>query len=369
VPYTRIGTALFDWAPWIGMTPLARSLWLGLYASPQARLFLPGLFRGGPAVMAESACLGVTDAQAALSELCERGLVVRDDRRRLILFTQLPDRGQRPANGKHVHSLFNKWDDLPGCDVTSSYVWLLHWLVQPFTGDHEQAWDRTFGLRTDVMSSTKPISGIVRFNTKGKSRLVRSNTKVHSEPSDDECKENDTQTSMFPQESDTHPDTHGDTHVCTVICSGESSRSEQGGAGGRTRGPANGKGKKTRPWAIKDLLAALRDKCAGRVATEPWDVRMAKPLWAVVDACVAADVTLDDVRLAGEWLAAGGLGYRDDLGIPWIAKTGELLNAVAKARVWAEAGRGSVESRKQGPKRVTAADLAARAAALEARGE
>jgi hypothetical protein len=319
--------------------------------------------------MAESACLGVTDAQAALGELCERGLVVRDERTRLTLFTQLPDRGCRPANGKHIHSLYNKWRDLPTCDVTGAYVLLLHWLTQPFTGDHEKAWDRTFGAQTDVRSTTKPVFGIVGFATNGKSALVRSATKLHEDPSCGEPVDNSTQISMFPQARDTHPDTHRDTYVCTVLCSGEGDRVREGGAGGeRTKGPANGK---DHPFLIKDLFAALRETCAGRVATEPWDVRMAKPLWAVIDACGEAEVTLEDVRLAGEWLAAGGLGYRDDLGIPWLAKTGELLNAVAKARVWNAAGRGEVESRNGTTKRsrVTAADLARRAAALEANGQ
>lgn len=366
MPFTRIGTDLFEWPPWLAMTPLARCLWLGLYASPQAHLFLPGLFRGGMAVMSESACLGVTDAQTALRELLDRRLAVHDERHRMILFTQLPDRGCRPANGKHLRSLWNRWRDLPDCDVVSAWVWLLHWLCQPFTGDHQKVWDATFGTVTDVRSSTKPVCtgdyisicaedydapGVVRLSTKG-----------HDEPPFADVHPESTQTAMFPQESDTVSDTVCHTHVCTVLCSS----GKKGGSGGKPKGPANGE----HPFDVKALLTTLGTASGGRVATEPWDVRMAKPLWAVIKACGEAQVTLDDVRIAGEWLAAGGLGYRDDLGIPWVAKTGELLNAVAKARAWEGAGRGPVESRKQGGRGgVTARDLARRAAALAAQGE
>lgn len=348
------------------MSPLGRCLWLSLYASPQARLLCPGLWSGGLAVMAEAASLGFGDAQTALRELRERGIVYHDETRKLTLFAQLPDRGQRPANGRCILMYYNRWLEQPRCDLTEAYVWLLHWLCQPFTGDHQKAWDRTFGKDTGVLAATEAITGIVRLSTNGISRLVTPSTKVHEEPSCGLPVDESNQTTMFPQEPDTVSDTVSDTHMCTVDLS---SGSGKGGAGGRSRGPKNGKGK--RPWGVKDLLVTMKATCPERVATEPWDVRMAKPLWAVVDACIAAEVSLDDVRLAGEWLAAGGLGYRDDLGIPWLAKTGELLNAVAKARVWSQGGRAAIENRKKGAKAgsVTAADLAARAAALEAAGD
>jgi hypothetical protein len=357
LPYTRIGTDLFEWPAWAAMSPIARCVWLGLYASPEAHLMVPGFFRGGIALIAEAARVGVTDAQTALNELKERRLILTDDRRRTTLMTELPDRGQRPSNGRCVVMYHSRWLTLPRCELSDLWVHLLLWLCQPMTRDHEEAWDRTFGRSTPVRSNTKPISPIVRLTTK-----------VHGESFSKEPVDKGTQTSMFPQEGDTVSDTVSDTPLLAVNCSGVGKGKGGRGGKGRTRGPANGR---SHPFLIRDLFAALRETCGGRVATAPWDPRMAKSLWATIDACGEAEVTLDDVRLAGEWLAAGGLAYREDLGIPWIAKTGELLNTVAKARVWDEGGRPPVESRKRGggSKPVTADDMARRAAMFEAQGE
>jgi hypothetical protein len=376
--HTKITPRLMEWGPWEMMSPTARCLWIGLYASPEARSVAPGLWRGGVAVMAESSCLGVTDTQNALSELKERGVLLFDPATRVAIFTRLPDRAMRPANGRCIVRYYKRWAELPDCLLVDAWIHLLLWLCHPMTGDHEKHWDSTFGDATGVMSSTIPIFPIEGVITNSEKPVVLASTNGHDEASRGEPEDKVAQTSMFQQGSDTVSETVEDTLLITYSLSGV----REGGVGEeRTRGPANGadflegrrrkpRRKPERPFAIKDLFAALRETSAGRVATTPWDVRMAKPLWDVIEACGQAEVTLEDVRLAGDWLAAGGLGYRDDLGIPWIAKTGELLNAVAKARLWGEAGRGKVESHKKGSGRgVTARDLADRAASLEADGQ
>jgi hypothetical protein len=147
--YTRVGVALFDWPPFITMSLQARMLWLGMYASPEAKACVPGLFKGSIGTMAEAARIGASDAVSAVDELQEAGLVVVDKLSRLTRFTRLPDRGERPANGKVLKMFWDRWDQLPEAQVKYDWIELLQWLrigLKP--GEHNAVWDQTFGAVT-----------------------------------------------------------------------------------------------------------------------------------------------------------------------------------------------------------------------------
>lgn len=157
--YTRITTALFDWAPYVNASPVARCLWLGLYASPEAKRMLPGLFHGGLAIMAEASRLSAQQTDDALRELEDRGAVVADRQRRLTLFCGLPDRGERPANGSVLKMFWRRWLDMPEGRLRRSWVDLLAWLCHPLTQDHQTVWSLTFDslpLETENAGGNSP---------------------------------------------------------------------------------------------------------------------------------------------------------------------------------------------------------------------
>jgi hypothetical protein len=84
---------------------------------------------------------------------------------------------------------------------------------------------------------------------------------------------------------------------------------------------------------VAELLAALGESSGGRFrGTGPFDRRLGAPITAVIRELDGQGLGLDDVRLVGQWLAAGGMAYRDDLGPLWLAKTGNLIDAIAQAR-------------------------------------
>ena len=119
---------------------------------------------------------------------------------------------------------------------------------------------------------------------------------------------------------------------------------------------------------VAQLLDAIAAASGGRVTTDILDPRLGEALWRVVEICTEADVALGDVQLAGEYLAAGYLHYRNDLDARWVSGSGNLLSAVSKARAWDDLGRPTVNgshSRAKGP---TVDDLVARARELEADG-
>jgi hypothetical protein len=336
VAYTRLGTSLWDWKPWVGLECRERVLWLALYASPEAKRLVPGLFHGGLSVIAEAARMGSQDAHTALANLETRGLVERDPDSRVTRLTSLPDKGERPANGKVLRMLWRRWCDLPDSPLKVRHIALLHWLTEPLTENHQQVWDVTFG--TIVVPDTVSVDNL---GTNG-------------------------QTSMFPDSEDTVSDTV--SHTVGFRNPDPSSRngSGKGGPGGRTRGqlPAE------QPFTLKQMLDCLRFNAGDRVSLEVWDERRGEMLWELVEQCGRQGITLDDVALVGKWLKeGGGLDYRSDLNVNWLAKPGNFIDCVGLARTWRENGHntGKRSTRKRGG--LSAADLMRRAAQQKAEGQ
>lgn len=88
------------------------------------------------------------------------------------------------------------------------------------------------------------------------------------------------------------------------------------------------------PFTVAELLKALDESSGGRFrGSGPFDRRLGSPITAVIRELDAQGLGLDDVRQVGQWLADGGMAYRTDLGPLWLAKTGNLIDAIAQARM------------------------------------
>lgn len=94
-------------------------------------------------------------------------------------------------------------------------------------------------------------------------------------------------------------------------------------------------GQEPMPWTLAELTAALDEASGGKIVVAPFVAALAPPLTLVVRQLAAQNVTLDDVRVVGEWVKAGGCDWmRDPIGLSWLAKAGNLADAVGKARAW-----------------------------------
>lgn len=143
--WTPLGIGWWDWAPLAQASPAARLLWLALYTSAPARRCPPGLWHGGPAVMAEASRLPLEQVEASLAELQALHLVEYDPGARVARLLVLPDRLDRPANGNGIKAWWRCWRGLPACTVRDSHVETLRELVGHFTPNHQKVWDETFG--------------------------------------------------------------------------------------------------------------------------------------------------------------------------------------------------------------------------------
>jgi hypothetical protein len=143
--WTPLGIGWWDWAPLAQASPCARLLWLALYSSAPARRCPPGLWAGGPAVMAEASRLQLDQVAEALAELRELRLVEYDDGARVGRLLVLPDRLDRPANGNGIKAWWRMFRGVPACTVRDSHAETLRELVGHFTPNHQKVWDETFG--------------------------------------------------------------------------------------------------------------------------------------------------------------------------------------------------------------------------------
>lgn len=346
-PYVRTQITLYDWQPFLAMTFRARVLWRGLIETRDAHQCPPGLFYGSVTRMAEASGMGSLDAQGALRELLDSNLVETNPQLRLTRLTQLPDHALRAPNGRCIKRFWTLWERLPECDLKYRHIPLLWWLNQPMTADHQKHWDDTFGKVYDV-SSLRVVGPV-----------------------------ENPQISMFERGSltvsDTVSGTVSDTPQYTVDSQiqGETGQTSDSAPDSSTPREPDSPSPPTvlppeQPFTVEELLHAVAETSSGRVTTEIWDPNLGDRLWGVVERCGEANITLDDLRLAGEFFAAGYLHYRDDLDAKWLAGDGNLIGAVAKARGWDKAGRPPLNGPKGAKKPSKSKRLLERAARLRA---
>lgn len=422
--YTRIGAYLFDWQPLVCLSMEARNLWFVLYASAIAKRYPPGIVYTTLAELCETGAMGSVDAQNGLREMVDKGTILYDKPRRVIMLTSLPDRGERPASGKVLYAFWRKWKDLPESPLRYAYLPILHWLAgHGPTENYHSVWNETFGsvgaepLATapdtvscpvvraldrvpDTVSETvvTPTGSSVGSAQAGTTPdFVESgrgpvdnfsppvdNFEKHEQPPLFTEKEPCGQHTVSDRVSHTVSYTVGYRDRATGLGLGSSQGESEGGRAppepqrvnrGRDLGAKSARGgpSKPTPFTVQQLLDAVHRSSGGRVSIEPLDPRVGAELWRVVDACAETEVTLADAVLAGEFLAAGHLDYRSDLDASWLAKSGSLLGVVAKARLWEGRGKPPLADERRrtkgddrGP---TAQDWAAEAARLEAIGQ
>ena len=340
--FTRVSQYLLDWEPLCRLQdPCARYLWISLYIGAPAKKWLPGLLRVTTSELAETARMGYVDVQNHLTHMVDVGLIERDGQYRIIRFLELPDRGEQPASSKVLRMFWNRFRDLPELPICYRYIDLFEWLVQPTRTDKLlQTWNETFQVRKEAY-------------TMGVSEQTQSGANGHPV---DNLRAN-VQLPLIQHGKDTVSDTLSHTVSDTV---GSTEYGVRSTVSDRVGGPGEGKGTPAAPrqvlaegcpFTVSDMLEAIAAKAGGRVAVDVVDHRIGPQLWDVVKVCGEVEITLEDVELVGEYLAAGYLDYRGDLDTRWLAKPGALAGAVSKARQWDQGGRGDVKvsSRKKGP--------------------
>jgi len=102
----------------------------------------------------------------------------------------------------------------------------------------------------------------------------------------------------------------------------------------------------------EQMLRAIAETSGGRL-NPLVDTRLHRKLDQVASQAFTNGLTFDDFRLAGEFLAAGGLAYRNDLGASWATKPGTVLELCSNARAWRE---GKVQIQGQDRKNPQSAD-------------
>lgn len=95
------------------------------------------------------------------------------------------------------------------------------------------------------------------------------------------------------------------------------------------------------PFTIEVLLATLKTAMGEWAIVAPYDRGLSKQLTAVIRNLDEEKCTVEDVRLAGEYLreAVPTWPSAEPIGLSWIATSGKLATAIGKAREWERRGR------------------------------
>jgi len=348
--YTKVGGDLFNWERLRPLEIATRYLWVGLYISHRRTII--GLWNAGLPTIADVAKMQPDDALTALDELLQHDLVEYDRNKDVLRLTEFPDRCERPQNPSHLQSIWTRYRGVPNCPVKYAHVETLEWLLTdpieaPKPSMIEQ-WQKTFGT---IPPQAHRKRGVRRL-------LDDSDTSTAVQPS---LFTQSGSPVVHPTKSDTVSDTvsphpliydqrskisdlpiresNGRAEIELPIVYGEIPL----GVPPPTRPslalvplPAD------TPFTIDQMLHELEAESAGRFAAGPLDHRLSEPLYATIRACGESRVGLDDLRVVGRWLAAGGLAFRSDLGPAWVAKPGTIIDAVGSARAWIAAGGGVV---------------------------
>lgn len=209
--FTRIGSNIWSWAPFVSMPSAARCLWLAMYTCAEAKRLPAGLWHGGVGSLMEAAAMDHHEVVSTLDLMLEPKYALRestgplieyDQKLRVIRLVELPDAGEEPMNGKAIKGWYTKFITVPPCAVRDAHVSTIRWLIDEGarsrnkrpSADHEQAWDETFG-KVQI-----PVP-----RRRGVRRLLDADTSTAVQPS-----------LFHPRASDplpdTHPDTVSDTH-------------------------------------------------------------------------------------------------------------------------------------------------------------
>ncbi len=379
--HTKLGSGVYDWEPFARLSIAARFVWLYLYSGPESRLALPGLVRASVRSLAEAAHIGADECLRALDEMVEAGLVEVDVERRIIRLTQFPDRHEHAYNGNVVRGWFTRFRAFPDCPLRNAHVETLRALMEGQDAPSVvEAWTETFasvqipakrrrgrqrfdsdtstpsqpslftGSGPDVavvangvpphqtdQNSTVPVTVSKPIGT-GLGRVSTSSSpdlRAQDVPSVEEV------TSMVNAAMfGTAPARGSDVQEAPIDTSAAAYAAPLPARPslGLVPPPAD------LPFTPADLVAELAVESAGRFMATALDTRLLDALCATIRSCAANGLGLADVRVAGRWLAAGGLAFRRDLGPVWAAKPNNLLEAIGWAGKWRNEGEKPLSS-------------------------
>lgn len=340
----------------------AQITWVHLVTNRNSQL-VPGLLPIGPQSISEGRGLSLQVIERALKVLIKNNLIERDEHAPLICIPRAPMYYSKPGpngiKGWHRH-----WITLPESALKYSHVESLRRAAHLSAKPNQDAWEATFGG-----AGSRPPSG----------SHIGSNLEL---PFSSQTSQAD----GIPSEG--YPDTFGKVSEPHIYGSGDGvgsvyrnvngDRSGNGvgsGDGGvsskgsetdsvlpdpelkpverkKAEGPAAGKikgvAKDPMPCSVRDLLIALREGSVDRILTEPFVANLAVPITLVIRELAEAKVVLPaEARLVGEYVACGGLAWQEPLGLLWIAKSGNLADAIAKARAWDKGGRPQMNAAKK----------------------
>lgn len=357
--YTRIGSGLWLWEPFLALDDSARVTWLGLYTTGEAKRLIPGLWHGSINTMADAAHQQGDVVVKNLDSLLAAEMVEYDPKLRVLRMTQLPDAGESPTNGNTIRGWWTRFKSVPSCAVRDAHVTMLRWIMDEWSrengkaisADHEKAWAETFGDSAKVQIPPPRKRGIRRLmdadtsttrqpslfgpssspsgnGSETLSRAVHPQTEANSvDNSDSLRKENkirdsETLSKGFRKEPDQDQDQDREKDL--------NSPSGGGSGGGHATGkpmlklvppPADA------PFTVDDLISGL-GLSRGHIASEA----QRQALQNAIGALGAVTEGKAAVALIAEY--TGGWGHRgalDDLGRP-----GELLRVLDKCRLRAE---------------------------------
>lgn len=388
--FTRLGCDFVTWSPLREVSAKALRLWLSLYTTRGAKTYPPGLFFGGVLTMADASGMAIPDTESCLRELEAAGLVTHDPEHKLTAMLQLPDRGEAPANPNVLRSFYRRWIYAPASAVKRGYLKLIQWLVAPQL-DREcmaQAWADTFApeLEAELEAERAAAAAAAEGHSDGRA-APPAPAHVQCElpcelnpPSAEMTRFSETVSEPFPNPhgigvsdqrspcqgpagpTDPEPGTTGvqDHDPRARVGAPEPADAAQRTAPAPPRAAAQpapslfgpGKepsrqnkaarrrrGRQPLPFTVDAMLSTLDEASSGRVSSKTFDPRLASSLTSTIRALDEIGYGLADVKLAGEWVAAGGLAYRNDLGARWAATTGSLADAIGSARQWDSTGR------------------------------
>lgn len=332
--FTRINAHLFSWKPLAACSVTARWLWLALYAGTTSKRLVPGLWHGGYGALAETAHMGPQDVHDGVAELVRQGLAAQHRASSVLRLTTLPDDAERPANGKVLLGWWTRFQTVPQSIVRDQHVHVLYTLLtsQTPTSNHIEAWGKTFGTISVPSLEALP----------GEPTVIQASLFEDAETVDETVSGNgmryrfETVSDTVSPSSDFNtPETVSDTVRYPDLGSGYlGSGSGREGIG---EGAITGR-------TIVATLAASSQRFAGAV-----DERLVSDLDLVARNLVRERWTLDHVRVVGEWLNAGGMDWKQDLGARWASAPGNLAEAVAHAHAWNTAGRPDLRRRSATP--------------------
>lgn len=292
--------------------PVTKLMWCWLLTTQQE---IPGLILGGVGTIAEALRIAEPAARKSIGHLQLVEMAQIDAKNRIIRVPEAPEHNA-PGNMNVLEGWWRRWQrQVPDSPLKYRHVESIKAVV-----------DR---LVREALVGKEPKKA-----ERWEKSWADSFAKVQS------MDQQPVQANLFDLAHLNSCETVPGTVPGTVPSRKQKAESRKQKAEAESRGEGTGEGSAAMPFTIAELLAALAERAKGRVTTSPFPRGLAAPITALIRECEAQGVGLEDARLVGEWIGAGALAFMSEgIGPNWVAKTGNLFDAVGKARGWRDQGR------------------------------